>query len=95
MFATHVRRGWALRRNRASGSAIVIALLALTGSGYALYYLVDDGTRPLVSVLHWGLGIAFVPALVVHVALGRRYRRAALGADAKHLPRHARARLED
>jgi hypothetical protein len=77
MLATHALRGWALRRNRASGSVIVAVLVVLTVTGYALYYLVDDRTRPPVSLLHWVLGLAFVPTFVVHIALGRRSRRAA------------------
>jgi hypothetical protein len=77
MLATHALRGWALRHNRVSGSAIVSILTVLTVSGYALYYLVDDHTRPPISLLHWVLGLAFVPALVAHIALGRRSRRTA------------------
>jgi hypothetical protein len=77
MLATHALRGWALRRNRRSGSVIIAVLVVLTVTGYALYYLVDELTRPPVSLLHWALGLVFVPALVVHIALGRRSRRSA------------------
>jgi hypothetical protein len=76
MLATHSRAGWRLRRNRASGTLVVAFLCLLTISGYALYYLVDDQSRPPVSLLHWGLGLAALPLLVAHIVLGRRSRAA-------------------
>jgi hypothetical protein len=77
MGAYHVRRGWGLRRNRGSGSMVVGACAMMVVTGYALYYLVTDTSRTSISVLHWGLGLAFVPLLIVHIALGRRSRHAA------------------
>ena len=85
MGAYHVRRGWGLRRNRSSGSVVVGACTVLVLSGYALYYLVTDANRAPISVLHWGLGLAFVPLLIAHIALGRRSRHAPFsGRDAHH-----------
>jgi hypothetical protein len=75
MGATHVRRGWRVGRNRPSGSAVIAAFVVLVATGYALYYLVSDETRPPVSTLHWTLGLALSPLLVAHIALGRRSRR--------------------
>lgn len=77
MGAYHVRRGWGLGRNRASGSFVVAVCALLVVTGYALYYLVTDDSRTPISILHWGLGLAFVPLLIVHIALGRRSRHAA------------------
>ncbi len=77
MAAYHVRRGWGLGRNRASGSVVVASCSLLVVTGYALYYLVTDDSRAAISVLHWGLGLAFVPLLIAHIALGRRSRHAA------------------
>ena len=74
MSAHHVRRGWALNRYRLMGSALVALFALLTVSGYALYYLVSDSTHAPVSILHWALGIALVPMLIVHIATGRRSR---------------------
>ncbi len=74
MGAYHVRRGWGLRRNRASGSLVVAACTVLVATGYALYYLVTDDSRTPVSIAHWGLGLAFAPLLIVHIARGRRSR---------------------
>jgi hypothetical protein len=75
MAAYHVRRGWALDRNRASGSLVVTCFAILILTGYALYYLVGEDTRASVSLAHWALGLALAPMLVVHVILGRRSRR--------------------
>jgi hypothetical protein len=85
MGAYHVRRGWGLRRNRGSGSVVVVVCAVLVITGYALYYLVTDASRTPISVLHWGLGLALVPLLVAHIALGRRSRHAPFsGRDAHH-----------
>ena len=77
MGAYHVRRGWGLGRNRTSGSFVVAVCAVLVVTGYALYYLVTDDSRTPISILHWGLGLAFVPLFIVHIALGRRSRHAA------------------
>jgi hypothetical protein len=74
MLATHSRLGWRLRRNRISGTAVVTALTLLAGTGYALYYLVDDASRPAVSALHWAIGLVLVPGFIAHIVLGRRSR---------------------
>jgi len=70
--AAHARRAWVLGRNRFSGLAVASTFALLVLSGYALYYLVDEMTRPPVSILHWVVGLALVPMVVVHIAAGRR-----------------------
>ncbi|HYT98333.1 MAG TPA: DUF4405 domain-containing protein [Casimicrobiaceae bacterium] len=72
MFPYHVRRGWALSRNRVSGSAVIATLGALTVTGYALYYLVNEANRASFSFAHWSIGLAFAPLFVAHVVIGRR-----------------------
>jgi hypothetical protein len=72
--ANHVRRGWSLARNRASGGVVITLLALLIATGYALYYLVDDATRPRVSLSHWIAGVALVPLIAIHIVLGRRSR---------------------
>jgi hypothetical protein len=74
MLTNHARRGWTLARNRGSGATVIAAFLVLTLTGYALYYLVSDVSRPPVSMVHWGLGLALVPLLALHIVLGRRSR---------------------
>jgi hypothetical protein len=57
---------------------VVGSTVVLVVSAYALYYLVDDTTRPPVSLLHWVIGLILVPLLVIHIAAGRRSRGIAL-----------------
>lgn len=74
MSAQHVRRGWALKRNRVMGSLLVAEFTLLVLTGYALYYLVNDNTHGPVSALHWVSGLALAPLLAVHIITGRRSR---------------------
>jgi hypothetical protein len=78
MSVYHVRRGWALKRNRVAGSIVLASFALLTVTGYALYYLVNDETHALISLLHWAAGLALAPILVAHIVLGRRSRRRVL-----------------
>lgn len=68
----HIRRALKARRNLASGWAIIGVQAILTISGYGLYYLASEQSRPIWSVLHWGVGLAFPIVMIVHVALGRK-----------------------
>ncbi|HEY3179501.1 MAG TPA: hypothetical protein VGL25_11530 [Casimicrobiaceae bacterium] len=86
MFAHHVRRGWALSRNRVSGTIVIAALVALVVTGYALYYLVNDANRASISIAHWAVGIALAPLFVAHVIMGRRLR--------EWRPRHSARRFK-
>ena len=72
MFPHHVRRGWALSRNRISGAVVITALGALIVTGYALYYLVNEANRASISIAHWLIGVAFAPLFIAHVVIGRR-----------------------
>src|SRR5439155_1532501 len=72
MFTHHVRRGWALSRNRVSGAVVIAALGALIVTGYALYYLVNDANRASISFAHWLVGLVLAPLFVAHVVIGRR-----------------------
>jgi 4-amino-4-deoxy-L-arabinose transferase-like glycosyltransferase len=68
----HVARGWQRRRNRRSGIFMVATTVVLAFSGYGLYYLGDEATRPWISVVHWVIGLAAGAGLVLHVTFGRR-----------------------
>jgi hypothetical protein len=96
MFPHHVRRGWALSRNRISGALVITALGALIVTGYALYYLVNEANRASISIAHWSIGVAFAPLFLAHVVIGRRAgerraRRGALGVK-KRAAAHSSAR---
>lgn len=70
----HIRRALRSQRNRLSGWSMVGLLSALTLSGYGLYYLASEPTRPLWSFMHWIPGCALIALLVSHVFVGRRSR---------------------
>lgn len=68
---THVRRGFALRSNRVSGSLIIGANVVLTLSAWLLYYVTSDSVRDWSSALHWAVGLSILPLLCVHVWMGQ------------------------
>jgi hypothetical protein len=74
--ALHGPVGWRERRNRVSGLALCGALIAITVTGYCLYYLGDEGARMAASLSHWILGLALPVVLALHALLGRRDRDA-------------------
>ncbi|MGE5220638.1 MAG: DUF4405 domain-containing protein [Chloroflexota bacterium] len=71
--STHVRRGFALRANRWSGSFVIGVNAVLTLTGWLLYYISDDTARQWSSVTHWAIGLAILPLLCTHVFLGRSW----------------------
>jgi len=70
----HIRQAWRHRKNRLSGVAMVTSMIALTLTGYALYYVGGEEWRPLISFSHWLWGLALAPLIVLHIILGRRAR---------------------
>lgn len=83
---THVRRGFALRTNRWSGSFVIGVNAVLTLTGWLLYYVTGDGARQWSSVMHWVIGLAILPLLCAHVLLGRSWSHRFSRAD-EQLPR--------
>ena len=69
---SHIRRANSARRNRGSGWTMAALLGWLTVSGYALYYLASETSRPAWSLAHSLLGLAFPLLLLLHIVLGRR-----------------------
>ncbi len=68
----HIRRALKARRNLLSGWSMIAVLAALTLSGYALYYLASEQSRPIWSAAHWIIGLVFPLTLIVHIALAER-----------------------
>lgn len=68
----HIRRGLHQKRNRRMGIALLATIIVLAASGWGLYYIGSEDWRPIVSVLHWALGLAAVGGLPLHVWRGRR-----------------------
>jgi hypothetical protein len=79
----HVRRALAARANRTSGLLTVAAVAVLAASGWGLYYLGDEAWREAARILHDALGFILPVGLLLHVVLGRRWRR-------RHAPRPPR-----
>jgi hypothetical protein len=73
---SHIRRAIKARRNLVSGWSMVAILLLLTVSGYGLYYLADEETRPIWSIFHWVVGLVLPLTVITHIALGRKFLRA-------------------
>lgn len=71
MIPVHVRLGWTLKRNRISGLTFAILCLVLAATALALYYSGGDISRHWVSVVHWVMGLAALPALALHGINGR------------------------
>ena len=67
----HIRRGWHQRKNLLAGIVVIAIIVLLIASGYALYYG-DEETRPVVSALHWVVGLAAPGVLIWHILRGRR-----------------------
>lgn len=68
----HIPLGWRQRRNQVSGVSVLTlcAILSLTALG--LYYVGEDIARSWASLVHWVVGLAAVPILLIHVMRGRR-----------------------
>jgi hypothetical protein len=72
LLPVHVRRGWHLRKNLPAGWTLGFLAFLLIASGYALYYIGNEMTRPWISAFHWTLGLAAPLVLIWHVWRGRR-----------------------
>lgn len=71
LLPVHIRRAWSIRRNIALGIALVAFMLLLTLTGYLLYYAGGEDTRPVISILHWVLGLVVPAVLAWHIIHGR------------------------
>jgi hypothetical protein len=87
LLPVHVRRAWQFRRNRRSGAIVLGVAAVLIVSGYALYYVGYEPLRPAITVVHWVLGLAGLPALVAHVILGRRWAESRRDGRERRRPR--------
>lgn len=68
----HIKQGWSVGRNKASGLTVASLLGLLALSALGLYYLGGDVARNTTSIVHWAIGIGALPALLVHALGGRR-----------------------
>jgi hypothetical protein len=75
LFPGHIARAWRSRLNRRSGLLMLGLVLVLVLSGYGLYYLGDEDTRPWISSVHWIAGIMTTAGMALHIRLGQRATR--------------------
>lgn len=72
LLSTHIPRAWQAGRNRKNGGFFLGAVIVLSISGIALYYLGDEQWRDRTAFLHLWLGVASPALLVWHIRAGRR-----------------------
>ena len=68
LLAFHVPGGWAERRSRPSGSAMLDICALLTLTGYLLYYAGAETARDVSSYAHLALGLALPIVLGAHLS---------------------------
>ena len=76
LLRAHIVNAWKLRRNQVTGTFVATVLLVLTVTGYMLYYVAGEETRPVISIAHWAIGLVIGVLLPIHIWSGRRGRRA-------------------
>ena len=69
----HIRLGWQLRANLATGFAMEIIFGGLILSGIGLYYAGSAEWRNLCVQTHWILGLLLAPGLGMHWVAGLRW----------------------
>lgn len=78
LWGQHVTKRWPSFERRWTGAVMASVFAFLIVSGYLLYYVGNETVRPVVSVLHWGIGLASPIFFLLHrLSLGRRRGRRA------------------
>ncbi|MBM3394418.1 MAG: DUF4405 domain-containing protein [Betaproteobacteria bacterium] len=75
LLLTHTDKAWKMRRNLTTGIAFVIVNAVLIVSGYMLYYFGGETARPIISLVHWVIGLAAPVLVALHVWRGRVSRQ--------------------
>jgi hypothetical protein len=92
LWGVHITKLWKHKQRRWSGTAMTAVFALLILSGYLLYYVGDDKVRPLISTLHWGIGLACPIFFVWHRVKRRATRPPARNIGSmKHRIEHRRS----
>jgi membrane protein YdbS with pleckstrin-like domain len=75
LWGIHITKAWPHKRSRWSGGAMTGVLALLTVTGYLLYYVGDDRVRPLISAVHWTVGLACPLVFLWHRVKFRKHKR--------------------
>jgi hypothetical protein len=65
----HMRRSWALKRNRASGASLAGLCGFLLASGWGLYYVAAERWRESIARGHLYVGLALPLCLLAHIMI--------------------------
>ena len=74
VFASHVPRAWAAKRNRWTGGLVASVLATLIVTAWLLYYASSESVHGFASAFHWIVGLSVALILPLHIAMGRRAR---------------------
>lgn len=74
MLHLHIRRGLKQRRRLAWPLTLLFLCAMLATTGFGLYYLVNEDSRPIWSAAHWLPGLMLPLAFIAHIAVGRAAR---------------------
>ena len=75
LWGTHITVAWPRGKRRWSGSVLTGVFAALIVTGYLLYYVGSDAVRPVISILHWGIGLGSPAFFFLHRLRLRRRQR--------------------
>ena len=92
LWGVHILAGWSGGRRRGTGALMVSVLGWLVVSGYLLYYLSDETVRPLISLLHWVIGLAVPVAFTAHWVSEQSQVRRRRRLDSRNGRHHTRSR---
>ena len=74
LLLSHMESAWRIGRNIPTGVAFVSFNLILVVSGYMLYYFGGETARPIISIVHWAVGLTAPVIIGIHVWRGRAGR---------------------
>ena len=72
LLVLHIPRAWRARRNRRTGTSLVLLFGFLIATGYALYYSGNEQLRVWASWSHLWIGLAAPLLIAIHVWRGKR-----------------------
>jgi hypothetical protein len=73
LLPVHARVAWNQKRNRMAGATLLGLNAFLTLTGWMLYYIGSDTSRPWISGLHWSIGLGLPLFIYLHIYFARRY----------------------
>lgn len=93
LWSIHVTKVWPLSWRRWSGGLMAGVAAWLILSGYLLYYVGDDKARSILSILHWGIGLAAPVLFLWHrISFRGQVPKSLLGTHSLRKVPHAKRR---